>query len=121
MTEQVVIALIGAVALVLAAMIAMIARVNVVITRVRRDSQITREQVANDHDTNLRVEQDERHDENAHKLDVILEEIGHVRGSVRRLWERSDKHTDQIHELERTGPRPAFSPPPPGRHRKEAT
>lgn len=120
LSEGVVIALITTAGVVLAAIIALIARVNVVITRVKRDVDATRENVVNDHPTNMRVEQDERHDENAHKLDTLLEEIGYVRGSVRKIWERIDRHTNQIHDLERTGPRPAFAPPPiAGRHRKE--
>lgn len=119
MSEPVVVALITATSVVLVGVLALVGRVSFQITRVRRDTEVTREQVANDHDTNLRVEQDERHDENAQKLDAILEEVQHLRGSVRKLWERSDRHTDQIHDLELTGPRPPFSPPPGGRHRKE--
>lgn len=120
MNEAVIIALISAAGVVLAALVALIARVNIVITRVKRDAAATRENVVNDHPMNMRVEQDERHGENSHKLDTILEELGYVRSNVRKLWERSTLHTDQIHQLERTGPRIPFAPPPPeGRHRKE--
>ena len=66
---------------------------------------------------NLREEADERHGENSSKLDTILEEIKSLRGSVKRLWARDTKHTDDIHELQLTHPRGASAPPV--RHRME--
>jgi uncharacterized protein YoxC len=72
--------------------------------RLSGDVKATRYQVENNHDTNLREEGDERHNENSDKLDAILSEIKSLRGSVSRLWQRSDKHTDQIHDLELTQP-----------------
>ena len=64
-----------------------------------------KDQVVNGHSTNMREENDERHSENGEKLDRILEELKHLKESVGRLWIRSDKHTDKIHELELTQPR----------------
>lgn len=90
------------------------------IKRVGKDAKAARVQVENGHTTNLREEGDERHEQNAGKLDTILEEIHLLRGSVRRLWRRSDEHTDQINDLEQTqDPRSRFEPR--GKHRGDQT
>lgn len=80
------------------------------VNRISVDTRRTRDQVENNHfgedgePINLREEADHRHNENSEKLDRVLEELTRLRKSVGRLWERADKHTDQIHELELTQP-----------------
>ncbi len=51
---------------------------------------------------NLREEQDERHIENQDVLKEIKDEIIKLRESVSRIWQKLDKHTDEIHDLENT-------------------
>jgi len=79
-------------------------RLNRKVNTVRADARASRDQLVNGHSTNLREEADDRHDENGRKLDDILDEIKSLRTSVGRLWRRSDRHTDQIHDLELTQP-----------------
>jgi len=87
----------------------------VLVLGVRPNNKVNKvkDQVVNGHKTNMREENDERHNENAEKLDQIINtqksqgrEITRIRNNLGKLWERSDKHTDQIHDLEMTGPRP---------------
>jgi FtsZ-interacting cell division protein ZipA len=70
-------------------------------------------QVVNGHSSNMREEGDERHAENSDKLDLIIStqkrhggEITRTRNNVNKIFNKLDKHTDQIHDLEMTGPRP---------------
>lgn len=127
MTEPVVVGLISAAALVLVAIIGLVGRVSFQVTRVRRDTAVTREQVANDHSTNLREEQDSRHTENARRLDDLAEKMDEgfeaMTQEFRALWGKAGSNADRIALLERTGPRPDFAPSPPpsrsGRHRKD--
>jgi len=109
MSDAVAVALIG----LLGTMITIIlnARLNAKVNRVGRDARAARVQVENNHSTNMREEGDERHVENSTKLDTILEEIKSLRGSVSRLWQRTDKQNDDIHELQLTQPRDRFAPP----------
>lgn len=104
------------------------------IDRIDRNASITRDQVANDHDTNLREEQDSRHQDSTQLLEQIVatqagqsKAIGGIRDTLRllaeadlitvqrssRLEARFDLFEDTIprHEI----PRPSFAPPP--RHR----
>lgn len=128
MTEPVVIALVSAAGLVLVALIGLIGRVSFQITRVRRDTAITREQVANDHydetgePINLRVEQDDRHTENTQRLEALAERFDHgfatIIAEIHALWGKAGSNADRIKLLEQTAP-PPFSPPASGRHRKE--
>lgn len=80
------------------------------VKRVEGDTKATRVQVENNHiddngnPINLREEADERHNQNTRMLEDIYDEVKRLRVSVGRLWRRSDKHTDQIHELELTKP-----------------
>lgn len=82
--------------------------------RVERVVEVVREQVQNGHGTNLRDEQDARHQtnaktltENSRKLDDILDDLRVVREHQNMLWRRSDAHTRQLDELdERTQPVP---------------
>ena len=61
----------------------------------KRDAREARVQVKNNHGTNLREEADDRHNENARKLDWLI-------ASVTYLLERSNAHGDSIAELEDT-------------------
>jgi hypothetical protein len=72
-----------------------------------------KDQVVNGHESNMREEGDERHAENSDKLDLIIKtqkrhgnEIIRTRNNVTKIFDKLDKHTDQIHDLEMTGPRP---------------
>ena len=94
------------------------ARVNTKVNRVGRDAAAARIQVENNHETNMREEGDDRHAENSSKLDTIIRDLSRLRDSVGRLWERTDNHTDQIHDLELTQDRARFAPP--ARHRGES-
>jgi len=116
MSDTVLVALIGLTGTI--ASILLSARINVKVNRVGRDARAARVQVENNHSTNLREEGDERHVENSTKLDTILEEIKSLRGSVSRLWQRTDKQNDDIHELQLTQPRERFMPP--AKHRGDS-
>lgn len=109
---------------VLAAITNGIFAVLVLVLGVRLNSKVNKvkDQVVNGHKTNLRVEFDDRHTESNDKLDTIVKEqkrqggeITRMRASIAKLWDRSYKHTDQIHDLEITGPRPNLT----GRTRKK--
>ena len=64
---------------------------------VRRDLATVKNEVKNDHETNLRVEQDERHDESQEKLDQIVK-------SVKWLVYMTRSNRDDITDLqEHTG------------------
>lgn len=84
----------------------------VLVLGVRLNGKVNRvrAQVENDHPKNLRVEQDERHSENSGKLDAIMTEIARLARYIDRLFERTDRHTDQIHDLEMTQPRHPANP-----------
>lgn len=66
------------------------------------------DQVANDHKKPdgepllLRDDLDEKHDENARKLDKVLELIGTIQGDVAFLMRRSIAQEDRIDDLEDT-------------------
>lgn len=45
------------------------------ISTLKRDVAAVKHEVKNDHDTNLRVEQDERHSENQKKLDYLVKAV----------------------------------------------
>lgn len=64
----------------------------------RDDLKITRNQVANDHSTNLRVEQDERHHENQKYLTAIDLKLDRVLGIL-------GQHDYRLGELEHTADR----------------
>ena len=117
MSDEVVVAIVtGVVGVVL---VVLQGRSSVRLKRLELDTKATREQVVNGHETNMREEQDERHDENRTLLEEIRTDLRAVRSSVARLWERSDVHTDQIHDLELSQPaRSRFEPPAAPRHRR---
>lgn len=51
-----------------------------VLIEMRDDLRVTKSQVANDHSTNLRVEQDQRHHENTSKLTAIELKVDRILG-----------------------------------------
>jgi hypothetical protein len=56
------------------------------VNRIAEDTKATRVQVENDHPTNLREENDERHHENSTKLDTLIETVEAMKSSLVRLW-----------------------------------
>jgi len=77
-----------------------------------RDASAARAQVENDHTTNLREEQDERHGENTSKLDAVLSalgevraDIGGIRSDVRQLYRQDARTADRITDIEQTIPK----------------
>lgn len=115
MDRDIVLALIGAGQAIILALIAaagiFLGKVNGKVNKVREDSAVTRDQVANDHSTNLREEQDERHHENTatldsigKKLDTVQEQIGDLFSSDLNLYKRAQSNSDRIWDLERTIP-----------------
>lgn len=118
MTDSVIVALIGAAALVVVAILT--GRQNLRLRRIETDAKATRTQVENGHATNMREESDERHSENSTKLDRALELLHDHGESLRRLWRTVDTQQTHLEELdELTHPRSRFAPPN-ARHRKES-
>jgi len=72
--------------------------------KMNRKIREVRHQVTNDHDTNMRDENDERYTESKHKLDGILGEILILSNSVNRVWMRLDNHNEKIQNLETPQP-----------------
>ena len=72
--------------------------------KMNRKIREVKHQVTNDHDTNMREENDERYTESKHKLDGILGEILMLSNSVNRVWMRLDKHNEKIQNLEAPQP-----------------
>lgn len=100
MSDAVVVALIGGNAAVLTVVLPLL-------ISTRRSAKQTQAQVTNDHQTNLRVEGDERHEENTNKLDELLRL---QRAQGRRIG-RVDRRVTAINErlaiVEDTIPRKA--------------
>lgn len=88
--SDVLVAIVGAVGLLSVALVA---------NRGRQHAKAAREQVENDHATNLRVEGDDRHTEILQRLEGLASDIRGVRRDIGRIDER-------VIELERTQPRP---------------
>lgn len=100
MSESVVIALIGAQAVVLAAVLPPLLSARKHAKRAAGDAAEARDQVSNNHGTNLRDELDERHEENKGSLHELLE------------WKRQHdldaaERDERIKLLEDTIPNPA--------------
>jgi hypothetical protein len=86
---------------------------------ITRNTRVTVEQVANDHDSNLRVEQDNRHNEITGKIDIILdmvntqgkdiggmrEDIRGLHSTTRELTRRQNRDREHVDELEKSIPR----------------
>lgn len=85
----------------------------------RDDTRVIKAEVKNDHKTNLREEADERHTENARKLDQIIETTDDLVKRVKKLEGDEDDQTKRIERIEKTWPRSRFAPP--ARHREEET
>lgn len=85
MSDLVVIALITAVQAVTLAVLGILAKR---VGNVRRDTTATREQVVNDHTTNLREENDGRHAETAAWFRELRRDLGGIREDIRGI--RSD-------------------------------
>ena len=96
MTDTVITALIGAAQAVTLAILGIVA---VRFGRVRRDTSAVRDQVENDHNTNLREENDDRHAKIWARLDVILRRL--VAGDERmgRIEQLLLKHENEIDAL----------------------
>lgn len=59
-------------------------------------------QVENDHTTNMREEQDERHKENSSLLRSVVRDIGGIRQDLRDLRSEVRHERDRIDEIEDT-------------------
>lgn len=95
MNDAVLVAVIGALALIIAALIA---RILPDIRSAKHDAAAAREQVENNHSTNLRVEQDKRHSANTSRLSQLEYGQKNLITSVARI----EDHLG----IERTLPRP---------------
>jgi UPF0716 family protein affecting phage T7 exclusion len=76
------------------------------VRRIRQDTAATRDQVENNHDTNLREEADSRHEENKSTLGRLERGFSAFRREVREEFKalRGDDRDqrDRIHDLEKT-------------------
>lgn len=77
-------------------------RVRTFLAELRADLGVVKHEVKNDHDTNLRVEADERHQENARKLDSILELAVANTRAVNALTGRLNDLVSRVDIVERT-------------------
>lgn len=75
------------------------AKLNGKINSVRDDAKATRHQVENNHDTNLREEADERHNENSRKLDKLGHSVVEILSIVSRHTDLLTTHSNQIDGL----------------------
>lgn len=100
MSESVVIALIGCAQAVTVAIVGVLA---VVIGKVRRDTTATREQVVNDHSTNLREENDGRHAETAGWFRELRRDLGGIREEIRGLRRDDRELSRRVTNLEQKG------------------
>lgn len=83
----------------------------------RDDTRVIKEEVKNNHDTNLREEADERHAENKAFLTQIIETQAEHGERLERLEGSEETQDQRIERIEHTWPRSQFMPP--ARHRKE--
>lgn len=106
MSESVIIAAISAMGLVLVALIGLVGRISVKVTRIGKDAAVAREHVANDHfdaegnPINLRVEQDERHQELLDRIDSVSthtnQQFDGVRSDIRGIRRDVGRVTDHV-------------------------
>lgn len=82
-------------------------RANRKLDGVKRDAAATLEQVANDHPTNMREENDSRHAETKQWFGELRRDLGGIRGDLRLIAER----VQVLEELEITSPRPRKDTP----------
>lgn len=97
MSEPIVVAIIGALQAVL---IVLLSRLSHRVTQVKRDAAVTRENVANDHTTNLREESDERHLETRRWFTRLERSIGGIRDDNRIVRTDLSALSTRVHELE---------------------
>lgn len=67
-----------------------------------QDLGLVKHEVKNNHSTNLREEADVRHDENARKLDWLIQAVTRIQGDVQNLYTNDTQARAQLEELERT-------------------
>lgn len=99
---------------VLTALIASVTTVIVaLLNRTRQHAKAAREQVENNHSTNLREESDERHTENQTLLKQLALDVGGMRQDMRALTARVDRSDERLFDhIETT----QDHPPRKGRH-----
>jgi hypothetical protein len=86
--------------------------------RVEAKTEIVREQVQNDHGTNLREEQDHRHRENSTTLAEVSQKLSDVLERVEELADADTNHHRRLTTIEEaTQPRSPWAPR--ARHVKE--
>lgn len=97
--------------------IAMLGYLGVQQVRIRRHTRATRYQVENDHETNLRVEADERDASNKASFAQILDalnalrrDFGGMREEVRQLRRHDETADERLLQLERTLPKAPAQP-----------
>lgn len=95
--NEILVAIIGAAGLVAVAIIA---------NRTRQHAKAARDQVENDHATNLRVEGDERYHETIRRLEGIAADIRGLRKDLGRHDDHLARHEERLDQLERTQPPP---------------
>lgn len=87
------------------------------------DAAVIKREVKNDHQTNMREEQDTRHAENGKKLDQIISTQRDHGQRLQRLEGSEEAHDERLQIIEHTIPphvaRNMFMPP--ARHRREET
>jgi hypothetical protein len=83
----------------------------------RDDTRVIKEEVKNNHQTNLREEADERHAENKALLTQIIETQADHGDRLERLEGSEETQDERIERIEHTWPRSRFAPP--ARHRKD--
>lgn len=90
MTEPVIIALItvvgGGVLGILGTLVAKLNHVGKRVNQVGKDATIAREQTQNSHETNLRDDLDEKHQETHRVLGIVLEQIKGLQTSDNNQW-----------------------------------
>lgn len=76
------------------------------LNRTRQHSKAIRDQVENDHSTNLRVEADDRHAELVHRIEGIASDVRGIRRDLGRHADHLGRHEERLDYLERTQPPP---------------
>lgn len=100
MSDPVLISIVGCIQAVTVAIVGVLA---VRIGKVRRDTTATREQVVNDHTTNLREENDGRHAETASWFKELRRDLGGIREEIRGL-RRDDRALERrVTKIEEKG------------------
>jgi len=93
MSETVLVAMIGGLALVLAP-----GGIGAVL--LNRKLNVIRDQVANDHDVNLRDDLDTKHTENGDLLHQLVRDVGGIKKDLRTIRKKQYRHDNRLHALE---------------------